>query len=157
MEVQNQVLRRHSWRLCPLLLPLSLYFLSQECRAAFEFFSCGGFIIWPFLYLRRLAHIISTKNSYFRFPSPLASIRAFKPVHPTRACSYSFSALPSSLQYWALNLEPSLLCGLCSLRLLCLRVGTYQIQSVLKPVSQCESAGGRAWGTAGQPWEQPHY
>lgn len=72
------------------------------------------------LYLRRFINLISTKRFYFRFPSPLASIRLLKPMHPTDAHSYSFSALPSPPWHWTLNLEPSLFHGPCSWRLPCL-------------------------------------
>lgn len=51
--------------------------------------------------LRRFINFVSTKHSYFRFPSPPASIRVLKPVHPAGPHSYSFSGLPSSLRHRA--------------------------------------------------------
>lgn len=72
----------------------------------------------------------------------------FKPLHPAGAHSYSFSAPSSSLQYWALDLEPSSRCGLCSWRLPCLCVGTYLIQTVPKPVSVWISS----WGSLRNCW-----
>lgn len=94
------------------------------------------------LHLKQFINLMSTNHSYFRFPSPPVSIRLLKLVLPSGTRSYTFPTLPSSPRRSALNLEATLLCGPQSQTLPC--VGTFRTQPTMKPVAQCESAGGRA-------------
>lgn len=95
VEVQNQDLQWFIWQFCPSLITLYLYFspwnTEQPLNSSVEVALLYDLIIFKEVYSFHFYKVFA-----FEFPSPLASIRMEKTMHPAGAHCYNFSALVST-------------------------------------------------------------
>lgn len=95
VEVQNQDLQQFIWQFCPSLITLYLYFSPWNTEQPLNS-SVEVALLYDLIIFKEVYSFHFYKAFVFEFPSPLASIRMEKTMHPAGAHCYNFSALLST-------------------------------------------------------------